>query len=151
MQQQINWQCKHFNSLTPHELYAIIMLRNEVFVVEQNCVFQDADGKDKKCYHLQGWLDKKLVAYARMVPQQVSYEEASIGRIVTAPEIRKAGIGKALMEKSIEQCCLLFNALLIKIGAQVYLKSFYESFGFIQSSEEYDEDGIPHIEMRLTI
>lgn len=145
--QQISWKCKFFDDLAPHELYSIIKLRNEVFVVEQNCVFQDADDKDLKCYHLMGMAGNQLAAYARLVPAGVSYKNISIGRIVTSPEYRSIGAGKALMKQAISQCSLLYGEQIIKIGAQLYLKNFYESFGFKQTSEVYDEDGIPHIEM----
>src|ERR1043165_6941410 len=146
--QGIFWKCKPFEALSPHELYAIMRLRNEVFVVEQNCVFQDADDKDQKCFHLYGYHDDKLVAYARLVPAGISYPKyISIGRVITSPTHRKGGIGKALMEQAVEYCYRLFNKQSIKIGAQFHLKKFYESFGFMQSSDVYVEDGIPHIEM----
>ncbi|MDB5193311.1 MAG: family N-acetyltransferase [Segetibacter sp.] len=145
--QSIFWKCKAFDALSPHELYAIIRLRNEVFVVEQNCVFQDADDKDQRCFHLMGYIDGTLAAYSRLVPAGVTYNYMSIGRVITSPSVRKSGVGKALMEQSINQCYNLFNKQTIKIGAQLYLKHFYESFGFAQTSDVYDEDGIPHIEM----
>ncbi|MEJ7676981.1 MAG: GNAT family N-acetyltransferase [Segetibacter sp.] len=122
-------------------------LRNEVFVVEQNCVFQDADNKDQKCYHLMGMVRDELAAYARLVPAAVSYKNISIGRIVTSLKYRSIGAGKALMHQAISQCILLYGEQTIKIGAQLYLKNFYENFGFKQTSDVYDEDGIPHIEM----
>lgn len=146
----INWLCKKFDDLTPHELYAILQLRNEVFVVEQNCVFQDADNKDQYSLHLMGWQDDKLVAYTRLVPPKIVYAEASIGRVVTSPSLRKKGIGRELMERSIEKMKELFGKDPIKLGAQLYLKKFYESLGFIQSSDVYLEDGIEHIEMILS-
>ena len=146
----INWLCKKFDDLTPHELYAILQLRNEVFVVEQNCVFQDADNKDQSSFHLMGWMDDKLVAYTRLVPPGIAYKEPSIGRVVTSPSLRKTGIGRELMERSIEQIIELFGTNPIKLGAQLYLKNFYESLGFIQSSDIYLEDGIEHIEMILS-
>lgn len=145
--QDIQWLCKHFDLLTPYELYAIVKLRSEVFVVEQNCVFQDADDKDQKCYHLMGVAENKLAAYARLVPAGAVYKNISIGRIVTSPQFRNRGAGKALLTSAIRQCNELFNEQTIQIGAQLYLKKFYESFGFNQTSEVYDEDGIPHIEM----
>ena len=145
--QDIEWSCKHFDLLTPYELYAILKLRSEVFVVEQNCVFQDADDKDQKCYHLMGISENKLVAYARLVPAGAAYKNVSIGRIVTSPHSRSKGAGKALLIAAIAQCNELFNEQTIQIGAQLYLQKFYESFGFKQTSEVYDEDGIPHIEM----
>lgn len=143
----IEWICKYFDVLTPFELYAIIKLRNEVFVVEQNCVFQDADDKDQECYHLMGQVKNELAAYARLVPAGISYEYISIGRIVTSPAFRSKGAGKALLTAAIDQCNLLFGEQTIQIGAQLYLKKFYESFGFRQTTEVYDEDGIPHIKM----
>lgn len=145
--QQISWICAFFKDLTLHQLYAIIKLRNEVFVVEQNCVFQDADDKDQKCYHLMGFAGDELAAYARLVPAGISYEYISIGRIITSLKYRNTGAGKALLHTAISQCNLIFGEQTIKIGAQLYLKNFYESFGFKQISDVYDEDGIPHIEM----
>ena len=146
----IHWHCKNFNALTPHELYEIIRLRNEVFVVEQNCVFQDADNKDQECFHLMGWVNGALAAYTRLAPPGYIYAEASIGRVVTSPAFRKKGIGYELMKKSIEECKKIFGSGAIKIGAQFYLKDFYASFGFKQISDIYLEDGIEHIYMLLT-
>ncbi|WP_018616728.1 GNAT family N-acetyltransferase [Segetibacter koreensis] len=148
--QNIKWTCKYFHELTPYELYDVVKLRNEVFVVEQNCVFQDADDKDQKCYHLMGFVDDELVAYARLVPAGVSYKYISIGRVVTSRKVRSKGAGKALLDMAISQCNLLFGEQSIKIGAQLYLKKFYEGFGFKQTSDIYDEDGIPHIKMLRT-
>lgn len=146
---QINWTLKKFEDLSVNELYAIIQLRNEVFVVEQNCVYQDTDGKDKKSLHVCGWDGHNLAAYARIIPQGISYTEASIGRVVTSPAYRKTGTGRELMKTSISLTLENFNCSEIKIGAQVYLTNFYQSLGFKQSSDEYLEDGIPHIEMTL--
>src|SRR5687767_10939640 len=98
----IVWKCKSFSELSSHELYEIIRLRNEVFVVEQSCVFQDADNKDQKSFHLMGWLDSHLAAYARLVPKGISYPYMSIGRVITSPQQRRSGIGKSLMNKAIE-------------------------------------------------
>ncbi|WP_430898185.1 MULTISPECIES: GNAT family N-acetyltransferase [unclassified Paraflavitalea] len=146
----MNWITKPFDELTPLELYKIIQLRNEVFVVEQNCVFQDADDKDQKCYHLMGWNEDRLAAYTRLVPVGVSYPNyISIGRVITNPKDRRSGFGKELMRVSIDKCYELWGKAPIKIGAQLYLKNFYESFGFQQISDVYDEDGIDHIEMLL--
>jgi ElaA protein len=141
------WYIKHFKELTPFELYALLRLRTEVFVVEQNCVFQDMDNKDQECYHVMGWNDEELVACSRIVPPGVIYEYPSIGRIVSSSSVRGKGAGKLLVEKSIEELEKLYGKTIIKIGAQYYLKKFYESFGFIQSSDIYDEDGIDHIKM----
>ena len=151
LRMQIRWVLKKFDDLSPHELYAILQLRNEVFVVEQNCVFQDADDKDQGAYHLSGYADTKLVAYTRLVPPKYIYNEASIGRVVTSPSVRGTGAGKDLMEQSIQNIYNLYGSRPIKIGAQLYLKKFYEGFGFQQISDPYLEDGIPHIHMlRIT-
>ena len=143
----LNWQLLSFDQLDVNLLYALLRLRTEVFVVEQNCVFQDMDNKDQQCHHLLGWEGKQLVAYTRLVPPGVSYSEPSIGRVVTSPAARGNGLGRVLMDKSIEEANKLFGDLPIRIGAQLYLRRFYESLGFMQSSEIYDEDGIDHIEM----
>lgn len=143
----IKWTLKKFEDLTPHELYRILRLRSAVFVVEQNCVFQDMDNKDQPAYHLMGWENDILIAYTRLIPANLSYTEPSIGRVVTSASARGGGIGRALMEKSIEEMIRLYGKTPIKLGAQLYLKKFYESLGFIQSSDIYDEDGIDHIEM----
>jgi ElaA protein len=145
----ITWYHKHFNDLNTTELYQILQLRNEVFIVEQNCPFQDLDDKDFKCCHLIGFDtdSQKIMAYTRILPSGVSYEEASIGRVVTSPQARRGGIGKELMQKSIELLEELYGGVSIKIGAQYYLKKFYESFGFQQVEEIFLEDGIEHILM----
>jgi len=144
----MNWVFKKFEQLTPHELYAILQLRNEIFVVEQNCVFQDADNKDPLSHHLMGWEGDLLVAYSRVIPPGVAYDSfPSIGRVVTSMKVRRTGAGKLLMQQSIEELQKLFGMVPIKLGAQLYLKKFYESLGFSQSSDIYLEDGIPHIEM----
>lgn len=146
----VTWTCKKFDELSAAELYTILKLRSEVFVVEQNCVYLDADGKDAQSYHLCGWLNNELlVAYARLLPPGLSYPEASIGRVVTHPVHRKDGYGKILMQKAIKNTQSLFNISAIKIGAQQYLLPFYNGLGFTASSEPYLEDGIPHLEMLL--
>ena len=146
----LTWTCKVFENLTPGELYNILQLRSEIFVVEQNCVFLDMDNKDQSSVHLMGWQQNKLLAYARILPAGISYVESSIGRIVVSPMSRRTGIGRPLLIQSIETLYRLYGKVDIKIGAQLYLKKFYESFGFIQSGEIYMEDGIQHIEMILT-
>ena len=144
------WILKKFDELLPHELYAIMQLRNEVFVVEQNCVYQDADNKDTGSYHYMCWSDnEKLLAYTRILPPGIAYAEPSIGRVVTSPSARKTGLGRELMEKSIEQVKKLFGTIPIKIGAQVYLLTFYTSLGFQQTGAIYLEDNIEHVEMVL--
>lgn len=150
----ISWQIKKFEDLSVSELYTILQLRAEVFVVEQNCPYQDADGKDPKSFHLMGYLTsesgEQLIAYARILPQNVSYPEVSIGRVVSSPTVRGTGAGKLLMASALEEIENLFGKVPVKIGAQLYLKKFYESFGFIQTSEQYLEDDILHIEMLLS-
>jgi len=143
------WTDKKFEHLTSHELYAILQLRCEVFVVEQNCVFLDMDDKDQVSHHLMAWQDNKLVAYARIVPPGISYGEFSIGRIVSSPAVRKQGIGRVLVNKSIQLAYNLHGKGIMRIGAQYYLRGFYESFGFEKASDIYLEDGIEHIEMLL--
>lgn len=143
----MHWTLKKFEDLSPYELYAILRLRTEVFVVEQNCVFQDMDNKDQPAYHLMGWENDTLIAYTRLIPPHLSYKEPSIGRVVTSASARGGGIGRKLMEKSIEEIVRLYGKTPIKLGAQLYLKKFYESLGFKQSGDVYDEDGIDHIEM----
>lgn len=143
----INWVFKKFDELTPSELYAIMQLRNEVFVVEQNCVYQDADNKDSFSFHLMGWSEKKLSAYTRIIPAGITFTEASIGRVVTSPSVRRTGIGVELMEISISKIKELFGNVPIRIGAQLYLQKFYTSLGFQKDSDTYLEDNIPHIEM----
>ena len=147
----IQWRCQQFNELLQHELYSILRLRSEVFVVEQNCVFLDMDNKDQQCWHVSGWQNDQLIAYTRLVPPNLVYEEPSIGRVVTSSSARGTGAGRKLMEISIEKIFSIFGKRSIKIGAQLYLKKFYESLGFRQSSNVYLEDGIEHIEMIFPI
>lgn len=138
---------KSFATLTPGELYAFLRLRSEVFVVEQNCVFLDADNKDIYCHHLMLFDNKRLIAYARLVPPGVSYREMSIGRVVTAKDARNMGAGKQLMQHAVHYCRKIFGDGPIRIGAQYYLEKFYTEIGFTATGDIYDEDGIEHIEM----
>ena len=146
---QLIWKLKSFEELTTVELYAILQLRNEVFVVEQNCAYQDADGKDQMSWHLCGWMENELVAYCRLIPPGISYAEASIGRVVTSPAHRKAGLGRELMQIGIEKTCALFSTDTIRIGAQCYLEKFYNSLDFTSCEDPYLEDRIPHVHMLL--
>ena len=146
---QLRWIYKSFPELTVTELYAIMQLRNEVFSVEQNCVYQDADDKDQASYHLAGWDGNKLVAYCRILPAGLSYDSPSIGRVVSSAVYRKIGCGRRLMQQAITETLTQFNHPLITISAQFYLEKFYTSLGFKQISDVYDEDGIPHIKMQL--
>lgn len=145
----LTWTYKSFEELSKLELYTILKLRSEVFIVEQHCNYQDVDGKDLKCHHLMAWDGDNLVAYTRIVPPGVSFAEVSIGRVLSNSRYRGIGAGITLMEKSIEKVYETHGKLPIRIGAQLYLKKFYEGFGFIKDSEEYLEDEIPHIEMVL--
>lgn len=145
----INWSYKTFNNLSNIELYHILRLRSEVFIIEQQCIYQDLDGKDLKSHHLTAWDGDNLVAYTRIVPPGISFLEVSIGRVLTSPLYRGIGAGIALMQKSIEKVYETYGKNPIRIGAQLYLKKFYENLGFAKDSEQYLEDDIPHIEMIL--
>lgn len=145
---ETRWTLQEFSELTNSDLYELLKLRSAIFVVEQNCVFPDMDDKDYSSYHLCGWNNEKLVAYTRLLPPGLAYENCSIGRVVTAASVRRQGIGKILMKKSIEACQQLFSSRDIEIGAQLYLEQFYGSFQFKREGEVYLEDGIDHIHMR---
>lgn len=140
---------KSFEQLDNVELYEILRLRNEVFVVEQKCIFQDADNKDQQSMHLLCKKRGELIAYCRLVLAGISYTEMSIGRVVCKANERKSGVGTQLMTRAIETIYAAFGKGPIKIGAQLYLQHFYEKFGFKRVSEVYWEDGIEHIEMLL--
>jgi ElaA protein len=143
------WTVGAFDALSPKELYEILALRQRVFVVEQRCFYLDCDGKDVAAAHLMGRDDTHdLVAYARLLPKGVSYPESSIGRVVTHPGARGAGLGKQLIHEAIQRTLESFGGP-IMIGAQRYLERFYAEVGFIPSGLPYDEDGIPHIHMLL--
>lgn len=136
-----------FDRLSGREVYEVLQLRQRVFVVEQRCPFLDADGLDAQCWHGLGREQGVLVATARLVPPGVKYAEPAIGRVVTAPEVRRTGAGRALMHSAIAQVKRLYAGQDIRLGAQRYLEKFYGSFGFVPVGEPYDEDGIAHIEM----
>ncbi len=146
---ELNWRCVFFKDLAVQELYAIIRLRIEVFSLEQQCIYQDLDNRDQHCYHLMGFRGEELIAYARILPPGVSFPEASIGRVVSAPAARGKGAGRALCSRAIQTARELFGPGPIRIGAQLYLKKFYESFGFVAAGKTYLEDNIPHLEMIL--
>lgn len=143
----MNWKVKSFEELTTKELYEILRLRAEVFIVEQNCVYQDVDRKDLKSYHLYCEDEGSIVAYCRLIPREISYNEASIGRVVTKSTHRKTGLGKELLLNAIDSIKSIMNEEEIRISAQVYLIEFYKSAGFIEVSDIYLEDDIDHIEM----
>jgi ElaA protein len=140
---ELTWHDKSFDRLSPAELYAIVALREQVFVVEQRCIYQDADGADVQCRHL--WADHagRIVAYLRIVPAGVKFTEVSLGRITTAPGTRGTGLGRELVRRGIAAT----GGVPLRIGAQAHLERFYRELGFQRASDVYDEDGIPHIEM----
>lgn len=145
------WKIKTWNELSVEELYSSIHLRIKVFVVEQHCPYQDADGKDKKSLHLMGVDDNGAVlAYLRMVRPGVSYDEWSIGRVVTDPEIRQTGAGRQMMKMAMNHLKTNEGNPPIRISAQLYLRKFYAEFGFMEHGQPYPEDDIPHIEMLYT-
>ena len=144
----ITFQIKRFNELSTAELYQLLHLRSEVFVVEQNCVYQDVDGKDEKAIHLIGTFNNEIVAYVRIFKPGDYFEAASIGRVVVKQSYRDRKWGYDLMQQAIEVTKTVLNETYITISAQLYLKKFYENLGFVQTSEMYLEDDIPHIEMK---
>jgi ElaA protein len=141
------FQLLAFNKLTTSELYSIIALREMVFVVEQNCPYLDADGKDKDSFHMMLNQEKRIVAYCRIVPPGVSYSTWSIGRVVVHPEKRGKGLGKLIMKKALEWIDSEYEGASIILSAQSYLKNFYEEMGFESTGDFYLEDGIPHMKM----
>ncbi len=145
----LQWTLKTFGELTVNELYKILQLRMEVFIIGQHCIFQDADDKDQKAWHLCAWNNDQLLAYARIFAPGEVYNEASIGRVVNASKVRRTGVGKALMHRPINTVYQLFGRVPIQIGAQLYLQSFYENMGFVQKSDIYLEDNFEHIKMIL--
>ncbi|MFK7813784.1 MAG: GNAT family N-acetyltransferase [Maribacter sp.] len=142
-----NISTKSFDQLNTNELYNILQLRSEIFVVEQDCVYQDLDGKDQKALHIIGTKNDKVVAYTRIFKAGDYLAQASIGRVVVAAGERKHGFGLDIMKASIKAVEENFNETSIALSAQTYLKSFYNSLGFIEEGGEYLEDGIPHVMM----
>ena len=152
MSNEIVWHCKHFTELSVTQLYDILQLRSEVYVVEQQCIFLDMDGIDKLCYHLFCYKQNSLAACCRLIAPDIAYpNKAAIGRVVNAASVRGKGIGKRLMQLAVEKCKELFPSSDIKIGAQLYLKDWYASFGFIPCGDIYLEDGIEHIHMGMVV
>jgi ElaA protein len=143
----IRWRFAPFEELTPREVHDLLQLRAEVFVVEQDCPFQDMDGVDPDSWHLLGRRGDVLIAYCRMIPAGIKFAEPSIGRVVTLPALRRTGCGRELMAEALRRADTLWTGRSIRIGAQHRLERFYEDFGFATASEPYIEDGIPHIEM----
>lgn len=140
-------EIRNFDELSTKELYLILQLRSEVFVVEQNCVYQDIDGKDEKALHILGLENGELAAYTRCFKPGDYFEQAAIGRVVVKDDYRKSGFGHEIMKASVKEIEDRFQTTEIKLSAQEYLTRFYEGHGFNQTGEGYLEDGIPHIAM----
>lgn len=147
MNTPITWQWLSFDALSRTQLYEVLRLRSEVFVVEQNCVFLDMDGLDSQAMHLLGFRAEELVAYVRCFPLGIAFDEASIGRVVTRQSARGGGLGHLLMAEAIRALQQQWGVQPIRIGAQAHLQSFYERHGFADVGRPYVEDGIDHIEM----
>ena len=149
----ITWQWSSFADLTAAQLYAMLALRQEVFVLEQTCLYPDIDGLDPAAQHLLGWRNAgdrlELVAHLRCLAPGAKYAEMSIGRVVTSPAARGTGLGRELVTQGLEFARAMHPGHAIRIGAQAHLEAFYASFGFATVSEPYDEDGILHIDMLL--
>ena len=141
------WLLKIFNELSNDELYKILQLRNAIFIVDQQCVFAEIDGRDAYCYHFYYTLNGQIIAYARIFGPGQIYKEPCLSRVCTSIDQRGKGIGKELMKRALDEMSRLFPGQSIRIGAQLYLKTFYESFGFKIDSDLYIEDGIEHIQM----
>lgn len=147
------WECKAFQELGLSGLYALMTLRQEVFVVEQHCAYQDADGLDIQAHHQMAWRPmpgqslEALVACARILPPGLRYEQASIGRVVTAAQARGQGLGRELMQRTMARCGQLYPQHGIRISAQAHLQRFYGALGFVAVGAPYDEDGIAHVSM----
>jgi len=148
----LNWQWSHFESLSPGDVYALLAARNEVFIMEQDCPFQDADGYDQEAWHLLGWDQprREIAAYCRVIAPGIKYAEPSIGRVLTTKNFRRTGLGRMLMAEALARTAALHPGQAIRIGAQQRLEKFYQDFGFRTVSDTYIEDGIPHVEMLLT-
>ncbi|MBB3196453.1 GNAT family N-acetyltransferase [Roseateles terrae] len=171
------WRCEALDAMGPRALYRVLKLRSEVFVVEQQCIYLDPDGLDEDAWHLQGLGEDAsggeiVLAYARLLapafsspghgvpgtpgahaspataPPPASQPAARIGRVITAPSARGTGLGRTLMQEALAACARLWPDVPIELGAQAHLRDFYGSFGFVAVSDVYDEDGIPHIDMR---
>lgn len=147
----LHWQCLRFEELTGAQLYTVLAARQQVFVLEQQCLYQDMDGLDQDAHHLLGWSNDsstpQLCAYLRVLAPGVKCAEASLGRVLTTAAGRGTGAGRALLRRGIAEAQALYPEARLRIGAQQYLEAFYASFGFVTVSEPYDEDGIAHIDM----
>ncbi len=143
----LNFKWYEFSELTAEQLYNVLMLRSDVFIVEQNCVYPDVDGKDFFALHLLGMQENSLVAYLRLFPPTEIENSIVFGRVATSPSARNRGYGHKMLQELMDYCTRNFPGLTIKCSAQNYLKEFYEKYGFKASGDVYDEDGIPHVAM----
>lgn len=146
----MDFKIYQFDELSARKLYDVLKLRVDVFVVEQNCPYPEIDGLDQQSIHLLYNENDTIVAYARLVPAGLKYEFPSIGRVIVHEDARGRGLAKQLLEKSINYISEQWQAQTIQLQGQVYLQEFYQSFGFQPTSESYDEDGIPHVDMQWT-
>jgi len=141
------WRIKNFDDLSLKELYEILKIRQEVFVVEQTCYYLDADGSDEMAVHIWGEIEGKIVAYCRIFQPNIKYKEASIGRVLTSPDFRGQNYGKILMKVALQTIQIRFSTEAVRITAQDYLLKFYSDLGFMDTGKKYLEDNIPHTEM----
>ncbi|MEY2735531.1 MAG: hypothetical protein RLZ58_940 [Pseudomonadota bacterium] len=147
-QAELLWTWARLEALSPLDVYDLLALRSEVFVVEQACVFQDADGVDRQAFHLLGRdTAGRLLSCLRVVDAGAKYHEPSIGRVITAPEARRTGLGRVLMAQGLLRCMQVWPGRAVRISAQARLERFYRDFGFVAQGAPYMEDGIPHLEM----
>lgn len=144
----LTWTCKPFEALSAAELYQALRLRAEVFVIEQQCIYLDPDGLDLQAWHLLGWDEGRLTGYLRLLPPGLKGAEPAIGRVVTAAAARGSGLGRQLMQQALRECEALWPGRPLFLSAQSHLQSFYGGLGFVPVSEQYVEDGIPHVDMR---
>ena len=146
----MDWKTYRFDDFTARELYSVLKLRVDVFVVEQNCPYSELDNLDQQSIHLLYIENGEVLAYARLVPAGAKYELPSIGRVIVREDARGRGLAKQLLERSIDYIVGEWQPEAIQLQGQVYLQEFYQSFGFQAISDSYDEDGIPHVDMKLT-
>ena len=148
---KINWVVKKWSALIANEIYFILRLRSEVFVVEQDCVYQDIDKKDLEAIHIMGYFENKLIAYSRIFNKKEYFKETSFGRAIVKEKYRGTGLGHELVAKSLVEIKNNYGTNTVKISAQAHLKKFYSEHGFVTKGKEYLEDGIPHVAMYLNI
>ncbi len=141
------WNLCSFSELTTTELYALLKLRQDVFVLEQSCLYPDLDNIDQSCHHLCGFAGDEIIACARIMPPGLIWEQVSFGRVAVAEHHRASGLGRELTRRILSYCEELYPGQDIKISAQVYLDRFYRGFGFVKAGEPFDEDGIDHMHM----